>query len=708
MLNDYELFVQMCEKRGILAPLDVSEAIKLGSSTGELKLSCLSLIIPVCEVLSQMLASSSSIKHVDLSDCMLLPKGLNNILNALCDGSSVTNLNLKGNSISGPIAQQLGQVFLCNNTLKCLHLEWNSLGSNVESFSLLCDGLSKNHNIEEIDLKYNQISPNCADSLLKVLKYNKSLKSLDLAWNTLGLDGGHQILNGMHENKTITTLNLRGNCLPDDLMESIEQCAFENKRRQAISKTSIELVKKNYSKENVSPIFSNDNEKVTKTKTKYSKKKIRRRDRDKILLPVSEDNENPLISPSDSDSDSRLKAAIKTAETNSKSSIHVLMGDKNAKDPQVNCKIKELNQILHERTSAIDLLTNEIKSKQTELVDAKSQISKLEGEITRLKVEKEDLILHKVKEISDLQQNQIEEKEMWERGKKDLEDSFTNILSLKKDVDLKVRKYEKDIHKSSVEILALREKLLSSTRAYEDLISTGKTEIHRLRRELKERESRHRIELNILKQSLKESTESLEQCQNQLQKTRTELRDSFESQSNLRAKLKELDHFAQKCVRIEDSLLKVKEEKEAFEDKYSDSQRTIATLQRQVACLEAELVEPQRRYNLLHEEFDQEKKKAERFKDELIEERSRLREQNIQIQKMSLQITSLNTQINEIQTNHVEELREKDKERKQLKEIIAHKERDLNDLKAEEVQRAGHLYAAFSKYMSSMGPSAPT
>lgn len=202
-----------------------------------------------------------------------------------------------------------------------------------------------------------------------------------------------------------------------------------------------------------------------------------------------------------------------------------------------------------------------------------------------------------------------------------------------------------------------------------------------MRRELKERESRHKIELNILKQSLKESTESLEQCQNQLQKTKAELRDSFNSQLNLRAKLKELDHFTQKCVRIEDSLLKVKEEKEVFEDKYSDSQRTIATLQRQVACLEAELVEPQRRYNLLHEEFDQEKKKAGRFKEELIEERSRLREQSIQIQKMTLQITSLNTQINEIQANHAEELREKDKERKQLKEIISHKERDLNDLK---------------------------
>lgn len=411
-----------------------------------------------------MLASSSSIKHVDLSDCMLLPKGLNSILSALCDGSSVTYLNLKGNSISGPIVQQLGQVFLCNNTLKSLHLEWNSLGSDFESFSILCDGLSKNHNIEEIDLKYNQISPRCAEALQKVLKYNKSLKSLDLAWNTVGLEGGRTILNGMRENKTITSLNLRGNCLPDDLMESIEQCAFENKRRQTISKTSIEVAKNYALKENVCPISLSDNDKVIKTKTKCLRKKIRRRDRDKILLPVKEDNES-FISLSDSDSD-YLKNLV-VGETNSK----LIVDDQISKDPQV--KFKELNQILHDRTSAIDLLTNEIKSKEAELLEAKSQISKLEGEIEKIKEEKENFILEKAKEISDLQKSQDEEKENWDKSRKDLEDSFAKVLALKKDVDLKVRRYEKDIHKGSVEILALKEKFLSSTRGYEDLISTG-------------------------------------------------------------------------------------------------------------------------------------------------------------------------------------------------------------------------------------------
>lgn len=636
-----------------------------------MRLSCLSIIVPVCEILAQMLASSSSIKLVDLGDCMLLSKGLSSFLNALCDGSSITHLNLKGNSISGSTVEQLGQVFLLNNTLKILHLEWNSLGSNVECFSAFCEGLSKNHNLEELDLKYNQISPHCAEALSKVLKYNKSLKSLDLAWNTLGLQGGQMLLNGMRENKTIVSLNLRGNCLPEELMELIDQSTYENKRRKLMSETNIskgiEVAKSYASKEN-QPISVSDKE--NKAKIKFLKKKMNRKDRK--TLHAAGDNQI-RNSSSDTDSDFPLSKNL-TDSRMSESPKGPIPDDQNFKS-------KELNQILHERTSAIDHLTNEISSKDAEIEEAKSQIHHLEEELSKLKEEKEKFSLEKAKEISELQKGHLEDKETWDRAKQDLEDSYNKALTSKKEVELKARRYERDIHKSSLEMLALKEQLLASTQAYEDLISKGKTEMHRLRRELKERESRHKIELNMMKTSLKETIQALEECQVQLQKTRNELREAAENQSSLKTKLSELEHLALRCTRSEDSLQKIKEEKEILEEKLGDAQRTIGTLQRQVANLQGELVEPQRRYGLLKEELDQEREKTDRFKQELTEDRSRLKEQGVQLQKMTLQITALNTQINEIQTSHAETLRERDKERKQLKEMIAHKERDLNDLK---------------------------
>lgn len=124
------------------------------STTGELKLSTLLIIMPICKIIAQILVSSITIRILDLSDCMLLPKGLASILDALCEGTTITTLNLKGNNMSGFAVAKLGQVFLCNNTLKQLNIEWNSIGSHTESFAVFCNGLARNHNIEEIDLGY--------------------------------------------------------------------------------------------------------------------------------------------------------------------------------------------------------------------------------------------------------------------------------------------------------------------------------------------------------------------------------------------------------------------------------------------------------------------------------------------------------------------------------------------------------------------------
>lgn len=117
---------------------------------------------------------------------MLLSKGLSCILKSLHEGSSVTSIHLKGNNINGPLVEQLGNMLLHNNTLKVLHIEWNNLGSDIDSFTKFCEGLSKNHFIEELDLRYNQISSQCSDPLSKALKMNTNLRNVDLSWNSLG------------------------------------------------------------------------------------------------------------------------------------------------------------------------------------------------------------------------------------------------------------------------------------------------------------------------------------------------------------------------------------------------------------------------------------------------------------------------------------------------------------------------------------------
>lgn len=133
--------------------------------------------------------------------------------------------------------------------------------------------------------------------------------------------------------------------------------------------------------------------------------------------------------------------------------------------------------------------------------------------------------------------------------------------------------------------------------------------------------------------------------------------------------------------KLEDNWKTMKEEKCLIDEKFQDSQRIVNTLQRQVTCLQKELIEPQRRYELVQEELNQEKQTTTRLKEELHDERTRLKELNSQIEKMNQQIIVLNSQVNDIQNEHAETLRERDKRCQELKDIVANKERELNESK---------------------------
>lgn len=97
-----------------------------------------------------------------------------------------------------------------------------------------------------------------------------------------------------------------------------------------------------------------------------------------------------------------------------------------------------------------------------------------------------------------------------------------------------------------------RDKLESSTRAYEDLLSKNKIDMYRLKRESKERDNKHRLELNILKNTLREITQAFKVCQSKLHKSRSELHDLCEKQGLLKTKLDDAEH---KIFRLFDNII---------------------------------------------------------------------------------------------------------------------------------------------------------
>lgn len=96
-----------------------------------------------------------------------------------------------------------------------------------------------------------------------------------------------------------------------------------------------------------------------------------------------------------------------------------------------------------------------------------------------------------------------------------------------------------------------KDKLVSTTQAYKDLLSKNKIDMYRLKRESKERDNKHRIELNILKNALKEITQAFKVCQTKLHKSRSELHDMCKKQGLLKIKL---DDAEQKIFRLFDNI----------------------------------------------------------------------------------------------------------------------------------------------------------
>ncbi|XP_063995011.1 leucine-rich repeat-containing protein 45-like [Diachasmimorpha longicaudata] len=713
MLSDYELFKQLCHKRNITVQPDILGAVENASSTGILHLPCQSIVLPVCEVLGRVLSSSSIIRSVDLSDCMLISKGLSRILDALISGSNLTSLNLKGNNITGPIVSQLGEIFHRNNTLRSLNIEWNSLGTDTECFATFCEGLSSNNSLEELDLRYNQISPLCTAALSKALTRNKSLKILNLGRNNLGIQGGQAILSSMRENTSLIKLNLRGNCIPEEILAMIEDLTLKNQNREIQSLSNISRSLQGHKllvlHENHHMYSSTSEESVEKDiilKRKKVKQKHRISGWKGESTPLKNHQDDPK-NPEDNSNESILSLNIIGEQSRpSESGNYPAEIPMNKPDSEIS-KITELNRMLQERTTVIGTLMKKVSTKDEEIKAMKLLMHQLEEKVLEAQTNNKKMIEEKAREIEGIKESQRASEEAWRRVQRQLEDNQNDHEERSKEWEAKVRRYEGDVQRSSAALLGLRERFLNKSHQYEEIISNCKTEVHKAKGELKERVNKHKIEMNVLKRTLKETTEALEECQVQLQKSRVELREVQDNLSNVKSKVSEMEGVSGKYLRLEETFQKLKEEKIIVEEKFIESQRTIASLKRQVGSLETELIEPQRKYNLLKEELETEREKTARLREELMGERGRLKEQDSQVQKMGQQISGLNEQIRETQKRYAEETKEREKERKQLKEIIASRDRDLREIKAEEAQRAGQLYAAFTKYLGSIGSTTP-
>lgn len=216
MEDFYTRYIRVC-KECLVTPLEcvLSQATQLMQGQTEddariLDLSSYSFTPNDCNALAKTLSYDTSFSEVRFNDCLLSEDASKILIYGLLHSRSLRVIDLKGNNLRSSGAEAVGIFLKKNTSVRCLRLDWNSLGLWGTGVGSLAQGLAVNQTLVLLDLRNNQISHDGMTELAVCLKRNSTLKTLDLRWNNSGLLGGRAFLTALQYNKSLTSLELQG------------------------------------------------------------------------------------------------------------------------------------------------------------------------------------------------------------------------------------------------------------------------------------------------------------------------------------------------------------------------------------------------------------------------------------------------------------------------------------------------------------------
>ena len=178
------------------------------------------------ESLSKALSVNSSLTHLDLTGNSIGDSGTASLSQALAVNSSLTNLNLGWNYISDSGAASLSQALAVNSSLTNLNLSWNSIGDS--GAASLSQALEVNSSLTKLDLSGNNIGDSGAASLSQALEVNSSLTKLDLSGNSISDSGAASLSQALEVNSSLTNLDLMHNDIGPSGAASLSQALAVN------------------------------------------------------------------------------------------------------------------------------------------------------------------------------------------------------------------------------------------------------------------------------------------------------------------------------------------------------------------------------------------------------------------------------------------------------------------------------------------------
>nr|CAD7412181.1 unnamed protein product [Timema cristinae] len=674
MVSAVKIYIKLCQDAHSAPNNDVIAALKAAgrsqlqvthvcdvetSKSGELNLRKQTLSSWTWESLGRVLSSSGAVSKVDLSDCLIPSQGVACLLGHLARNTSVHTLVLRGNNIHSHNVGRVGALLKHNGHLKKLSLEWNSLGLFPEMFSEFCEGLSLNMSLESLDLKNNQLPPEVARDLAQAISRNKTLKYLDLRWNNLGWNGGQLLQAALNKNISLIKVKAQGNYIPQEIVQALEQ---------RTPKDVDHLAQSEFLRQRLAHLKNMEEKKLAQhaleSKDKMAEVVKLEQERSKELEELARANER------------KLQDELERS----------------------NSRVSQLENILSEHEATISNLQTQLQETEADLKNTRDKLTDSEFRCSTIAVERDE----RVRALT----LQLEEKEaQLARTEADAERRLTSEQRLTAELRARLQSQEEEGERLRQDVAQLNDKLKALARQHEGTLlhehSLNQELLSKCEREWETRTTKLQRENKVLTERLEVSERGKGELGAQLAMERAQRQEEV-ALTTQQTRARE----AGKLVQLEERVSSLREEKQLLETQLAQSNSNITQLQQQNSSLVAELAEPQRRLAQLHEELSSERVSSERLKQHLAERNAHESECRKKVERLQQEVEALQKQAREQDARQAEREREKDNDLHKLQMLLSQRDKDINNIRADEVERAGVLYSAFSKYLGSLSPSA--
>ncbi|XP_022525022.2 leucine-rich repeat-containing protein 45 isoform X2 [Astyanax mexicanus] len=665
-------YMQLCKEAGVepqesvLAQLQGTRAAAGGT---RLDLSGQSLTVESCAVLGRTLQKDTLFTELGLSDCMLSEEGAKLFLSGLCSNTTVKVLDLKGNNLRGAGAEALGKLLVRNKTLRRLVLEWNALGMWEEGFSIFCEGLASNSCLTQLDLRNNQINHQGAAELALALKRNSVLQELDLRWNNIGLLGGRALMDALQQNRSLLQLEMAGNNIPSDILRSIEQSMEHSSDRQSTMRES-------------------------RSRTHVLSKEIQ------ILK------------------EEKGRQFLSLMETIDKQKDEMGRSSRNS-----SIRVGQLQEALSERKSTVNALTAKLQMTEAALAMSEQKVNNLGDLLTRVKLEKTELMERHSKDIKKHQEDNV-----LHEGKLLRE---VNSLSEKNhQLKNKLEERERRCKSQQDQIFELKQELTNSTAELKLRLAQAEERLdmekRRAKQALEDMDSLRQKEVDHINRHLEESERALQdrilklegqriQLEEELSRVKaaivTERAQAEEELGKVRTqvRLEEQQHLSS----MEEKLRNARQARDEAQSHCTQQKQTIAELHARTGQQSIEMDALRRRIDEQQQELSgkEQEKMAEvaRVRVELQEQIGHLQAERTAQSSLKEKIAALEREMKALSTSHREALLDKESEISSLLERLRMKEGEIQRMREDEAQRASFLQNAILTYVqgSTLGHLSP-